>query len=1304
MLRRTGKSKPASELESGPSWGVHHQPMPLSPTRPATLPRMRGKKSRAPAIPPPEQNYGLAKVGRSAITTGMATFHHPRRKFHIPRKGRLILPTEEDEVYHWQSHNVKTAGVDDMVLLSRVTEDEIVSNLRKRYLDDQIFTYIGPVLVSVNPFKTMPYFTDKEIELYQGAASYENQPHIYALADNMYRNMLIDAENQCVIISGESGAGKTVAAKYIMNYIARVSGGGDRVRHLKDVILESNPLLEAFGNAKSVRNNNSSRFGKYVEIQFSTGGQPVGGKISNFLLEKSRVVMRSRQERSFHIFYQLCAGADSRMEEQLGLATPENYAYLSQSGTYTVEGTNDIQEFQETMKAMSVVGLSAQEQQNILQLVSAILHLGNISFAEDRSNFASVHDDRYLDFPAFLLEIDPVALKSKLTGRIFESHREKVNMTLNVEQACYSRDALAKGLYSRMFDFLVQKVNTAMVTTTQGYSTGILDIYGFEIFEKNGFEQFCINFVNEKLQQIFIELTLKAEQEEYVQEGIKWTPIDYFNNQIVCELIEGRRPPGVLAILDDVCATLHAVSEGADNDLKQKLCSGVGSHQHFESWKSGFTIHHYAGKVSYEVEGFCDRNRDIFFNDLIELMQNSKNSFVRGLFPEVLSANSKTRPTTAGSKIKSQANQLVEALMKCTPHYIRCIKPNETKRPHDWEEARVKHQVEYLGLKENIRVRRAGFAYRRPFEKFLKRYAIISKQTWPAWRGDPRAGIKIVMEAVNMDPAEYQLGKSKVFIKTPESLFLLEEMRERRYDHYARVIQKAFCRYFARRQRQKQREQAAEIVFGKKERRRFSLNRGFAGDYIGLDNQPALRSLVGKREKIEFAETIIKYDRRFQTTKRDLILTGKTLFLIGREKVKKGPKKGQIIEVIKRRIPIDTIRQISTSTKQDDFLVLQVNNEYDTLIRSIFKTELLSTLNRKLKENYNRALTMNFTDNMEVSIKKEGWSGGGFRMVKVIAGNGEEPILKVSGKTLLVSIGPGLPNTMRPSLRLEPDNETLEAARRVVTVVNSKTKGINNNNHIPQNPPSNRIHAQGRAPNSVSQIRPTRNAPPAPSNPAPNVAKGNSNPTVRNVNCYVEPPGGLKKNPSFNRVSRAPPPPSHPPPANQPVVRPSVPNSQGGFRLPNPGAFRLPTITPGQQQRQQHPQTGHPRNSGASSTVTSQASGGGYTEPQRQQDFMRTPDPGVSGVKRASLRKSQEQKQQQMQPAPRAPAKPRIEPKPPALAKARALYVYQAQDTDELSMNVGDIIEIISEDPSGWWQGRLRGKQGLLPGNYVQKL
>jgi len=242
-----------------------------------------------------------------------------------------------------------------MVLLSKVNEDAIVDNLQKRYLDDQIFTYIGPVLVSVNPFKPMKYFTEREIEIYQGAATYENPPHVYALADNMYRNMLVDAENQCVIISGESGAGKTVAAKYIMNYITRVSGGGDKVRHLKEIILESSPLLEAFGNAKSVRNNNSSRFGKYVEMQFALGGQPVGGKISNFLLEKSRVVMRSKTERSFHIFYQLCFGADAQTKEKLGLLTPESYDYLSQSGTYVVEGTNDVKDFKETMQGIFIL-------------------------------------------------------------------------------------------------------------------------------------------------------------------------------------------------------------------------------------------------------------------------------------------------------------------------------------------------------------------------------------------------------------------------------------------------------------------------------------------------------------------------------------------------------------------------------------------------------------------------------------------------------------------------------------------------------------------------------------------------------------------------------------------------------------------------------------------------------------------------------------------------------------------------------------------------------------------------------------
>ncbi|XP_030398467.1 unconventional myosin-Ie-like [Gopherus evgoodei] len=298
------------------------------------------------------------------------------------------------ERYHWQAQNVKHSGVDDMVLLAKISEDAIVENLKKRFLDDYIFTYIGPVLISVNPFKQLPYFTDREIDMYQGAAQYENPPHIYALADNMYRNMLIDGENQCVIISGESGAGKTVAAKYIMSYISKVSGGGPKVQHVKDIILKSNPLLEAFGNAKTVRNNNSSRFGKYFEIQFSRGGEPDGGKISNFLLEKSRVVSQNPGERSFHVYYQLLEGASLEQRENLGITSPDYYYYLNQSASYKVDDMSDRQEFQETLAAMEVVGLSGEEQALVLQIVAGILHLGNISFREE-GNYAAVESEDF---------------------------------------------------------------------------------------------------------------------------------------------------------------------------------------------------------------------------------------------------------------------------------------------------------------------------------------------------------------------------------------------------------------------------------------------------------------------------------------------------------------------------------------------------------------------------------------------------------------------------------------------------------------------------------------------------------------------------------------------------------------------------------------------------------------------------------------------------------------------------------------------------------------------------------------------
>ncbi|XP_067366559.1 myosin IEb isoform X2 [Channa argus] len=1044
------------------------------------------------------------------------------------------------ERYHWQAQNVKVSGVDDMVLLSKITEDAITDNLKKRYMDDYIFTYIGPVLISVNPFKQLPYFTDREVELYQGAAQYENPPHIYALADNVYRNMMIDNENQCVIISGESGAGKTVAAKYIMSYVSKVSGGGDKVQHVKDIILQSNPLLEAFGNAKTVRNNNSSRFGKYFEIQFSRGGAPDGGKISNFLLEKSRVVSQNPEERNFHIYYQLLAGASAEQRENLGVTTPDYYYYLNQSGTYTVDDVNDKKEFSDTMGAMSVVGLSVEDQDCVLQLVAGILHLGNISFKEE-NNYAVVESQDFLAFPSYLLGIPQNGLCSKLTSRIMDSKwggkTESISVTLNTEQACFSRDALSKALYARLFDFLVDSINKAMQKEQEELNIGVLDIYGFEIFQQNGFEQFCINFVNEKLQQIFIELTLKAEQEEYVQEGIKWTPIEYFNNKVVCDLIESKvNPPGIMSIVDDVCATMHAKGEGADQTLLQKLQGQIGSHEHFSSWNRGFVVHHYAGKVSYDASGFCERNRDVLFNDIIELMQSSEFPFIRALFPENLEAEKRGRPTTASSKIKKQANSLVQTLMKCTPHYIRCIKPNETKRPRDWEENRVRHQVEYLGLRENIRVRRAGYAYRRVFIKFLQRYAILTKETWPQWRGEERQGVLHLLHSVNMDEDQFQLGKSKVFIKAPESLFLLEEMRERKFNGFARVIQKAWRKHIAVRKYVKMREEASDILLNKKERRKNSINRNFVGDYIGTDNHPEIRQFVGRRERIDFADVVVKYDRRFKTVKRDLILTPKFLYLIGREKVKQGPDKGQIQEVLKRKIEINKVQSVSLS--------------------------------------------------LEFKVKKGGWgpfSSAGSRQIQFQGGQGDEAVLKPSGKVLHVSIGQGLPKNSRPTRK---DNRK------------SRYMG----------------------------------------NQAPRTNRHESAPRTRGSEA---PRGGLYSRGSLLRQQSS-------------MEQPSLPRIQ---------SQRHPTSRPSQN---------------------------------HDMGFMDVPEQGAAGMQR---RRSKEVK-----PVPGA-GLPKPAPRPkPRSPQCRALYAYDAQDTDELSFNADDIIEIVTEDPSGWWFGRLRGREGMFPGNYVEKI
>uniref|UniRef100_A0A8C1JUN4 Myosin IB n=1 Tax=Cyprinus carpio TaxID=7962 RepID=A0A8C1JUN4_CYPCA len=631
-------------------------------------------------------------------------------------------------------------GVGDMVLIEPLSEDTFIENLKKRFDHNEIYTYIGSVVISMNPYKSLPIYTAEKVEEYRNRNFYELSPHVYALADEAYRSLREQDKDQCILITGESGAGKTEASKFVMSYVAAVCGKGQEVNKVKEQLLQSNPVLEAFGNAKTVRNDNSSRFGKYMDIEFDFKGDPLGGVISNYLLEKSRVVKQPRGERNFHIFYQLLSGASDDTLKKLKLDRDfSKYNYLSLDSA-TVNGLDDAASFRTVRNAMQIVGFMEDEVQSILELVAAVLKLGNIEFKpESRCN--GYDESR-------LLGIEQSVLERAFSFRTVEAKMEKMSTTLNVAQAYYARDALAKNLYSRLFSWLVNRINESIKAQTKSRKKvmGVLDIYGFEIFEDNSFEQFIINYCNEKLQQIFIELTLREEQEEYVREGIEWTNIEYFNNAIICDLIENNKN-GILAMLDEECLRPGTVT---DETFLDKLNTVCAEHQHFESRQSKnskfltdhslphncFRIQHYAGKVLYRVEGFVDKNNDLLYRDLSQAMYKANHSLIKILFPEGNPAKvNLKRPPTAGFQFKASVGTLMKNLLSKNPNYIRCIKPNDKKAAHIFTDSLVCHQVRYLGLMENVRVRRAGYAFRQAYEPCLERYKMLCKQTWPHWKG-----------------------------------------------------------------------------------------------------------------------------------------------------------------------------------------------------------------------------------------------------------------------------------------------------------------------------------------------------------------------------------------------------------------------------------------------------------------------------------------------------------------------------------------------------------------------------------------
>ncbi|XP_076020339.1 unconventional myosin-Ih [Genypterus blacodes] len=713
-------------------------------------------------------------------------------------------------------------GIQDFVLLDPFTsETAFLDNLRKRFQENLIYTYIGTLVVSVNPYKELDVYGKKQMDTYMGVNFFELPPHIYALADNVFRTMLSEFNNHFILISGESGAGKTEASKKILQFYAVSCPSTKLLNNVRDRLLLSNPVLEAFGNAKTLKNDNSSRFGKYMDIQFDHQGGAVGGHILSYLLEKSRVVHQNHGERNFHIFYQLVEGGEEDLLRWLGLERNcQQYRYLVQGGCAKVSSINDKSDWRTLRKALSVIEFSESDVESLFGIIASVLHMGNIQFEADARGFAALKSNQEINWVSKLLGIPAQVLQHGLTHRKIEAKTEELFSPFSVDHAVYARDALAKATYGRTFNWLVSKINESLANKDSSRKTviGLLDIYGFEVFSVNSFEQFCINYCNEKLQQLFIQLTLKSEQEEYEMEGIEWEPVPYFNNKIICDLVEEKHR-GIISLLDEECLR---PGEATDLTLLEKMEEAIGGHPHFVTHKlanqktrktldrGDFRLLHYAGEVTYCVVGFLDKNNDLLYRNGKEVMRQSKNAIIQHCFPPT-EPDSKKRPETVVTQFKSSLVGLAEILVSKEAWYVRCIKPNEAKQPGRFDDVLVRHQVKYLGLMEHLRVRRAGFAYRRRYEIFLQRYKPLCPDTWPRWKGTAAEGVKCLIKHLGYRSDEYKMGRTKIFIRHPRTLFATEDAFQACKHKLATTIQAKYKGYRVKGDFLKQKEAAVRI-------------------------------------------------------------------------------------------------------------------------------------------------------------------------------------------------------------------------------------------------------------------------------------------------------------------------------------------------------------------------------------------------------------------------------------------------------------------------------------------------------------
>ncbi|EHA97766.1 Myosin-VI [Heterocephalus glaber] len=736
-----------------------------------------------------------------------------------------VFPAEEDS----------KKDVEDNCSLMYLNEATLLHNIKVRYSKDRIYTYVANILIAVNPYFDIPkIYSSDTIKSYQGKSLGTMPPHVFAVADKAFRDMKVLRMSQSVIVSGESGAGKTENTKFVLRYLTESYGTG---QDIDDRIVEANPLLEAFGNAKTVRNNNSSRFGKFVEIHFNEKSSVVGGFVSHYLLEKSRICVQGKEERNYHIFYRLCAGASEDIREKLHLSSPDNFRYLNRGCTryfanketdkqisqnrkspeYLKAGSlkdpllDDHGDFIRMCTAMKKIGLGDEEKLDLFRVVAGVLHLGNIDFEEAGSTSGGCNlknrSTQSLEYCAELLGLDQDDLRVSLTTRVMlttagGTKGTVIKVPLKVEQANNARDALAKTVYSHLFDHVVNRVNQCFPFETSSYFIGVLDIAGFEYFEHNSFEQFCINYCNEKLQQFFNERILKEEQELYQKEGLGVNEVHYVDNQDCIDLIEAKLV-GILDILDEENRLPQPSDQHFTSAVHQKhkdhfrltipRKSKLAVHRNLRD-DEGFIIRHFAGAVCYETTQFVEKNNDALHMSLESLICESRDKFIRELFESSTNNNKDTKQKagklsfiSVGNKFKTQLNLLLDKLRSTGASFIRCIKPNLKMTSHHFEGAQILSQLQCSGMVSVLDLMQGGFPSRASFHELYNMY----KKYMPdkLARLDPRLFCKALFKALGLNEIDYKFGLTKVFFR-PGKFAEFDQIMKSDPDHLAELVKR----------------------------------------------------------------------------------------------------------------------------------------------------------------------------------------------------------------------------------------------------------------------------------------------------------------------------------------------------------------------------------------------------------------------------------------------------------------------------------------------------------------------------------